>query len=206
MNRWAITIMIGAASILLFSRVEPLRAASGYIFAGQVAAPDGRPVPGAEIRILDASGKERDHVFSDLQGRYRFPILAASPGAASPYTIALSHLRYQPVRIEDAVTGARISSPGPADLPPDQPVALLTATAVVSRDFVLTLSSGIPQHPALGPIDPNYAEYCYQQALLLLDEDKKQAVELFKVYAQTGFNPRQIARSLNLIALHDTKR
>ena len=69
MNRWAITIMIGAVSILLFSRVEPLRAATGYIFAGQVAAPDGRPVPGAEIRILDAFGKECNHVFSDLQGR-----------------------------------------------------------------------------------------------------------------------------------------
>jgi hypothetical protein len=197
---------IAIVAVVVFMIVFPagmLPSASGLIFEGKVAALDGKPVAGAEIQILDAAGKLQDHAFSDLQGLYRFPVLLAPPGNAKPYRIELSHLRYHPVKLPDAISGARISSPGPADLAPGQPVALLAAAEVVSRDFVLTPSPGTPMHPALGPIDPNYAEYVYQQGLLLLSEDKKQAVELFKVYAQTGFNRKQIERSLQLIALHD---
>jgi len=120
-----------------------------------------------------------------------------------PYRLELSHLRYRPVEVPDAVRGARIASAGPNDLAPGESAALLASTEIVCRDFILTLSPGTPMHPTLGPIDPNYAEYCYQQALLLLNRDKRQAVELLKVYAQTGFNPKQIGRSLQLIALHD---
>ena len=183
-----------------------LSAASGLIFEGKVAARDGRPVAGAEVQLLDAAGKMQDHVFSDLHGFYRFPVIPAPPDNGKPYRMALSHLRYQPVKVPDAISGARISSPGPSDLTPGQPVALLAATEIVRRDFVLTPSPGTPQHPTLGPIDPNFAEYCYQQGLLLLSQDKKQAVEYFKVYAQTGFNQKQVARSLQLIALHDRQQ
>ncbi len=196
-------IAIGLATVALFfaGLVIPLQAAPALIFEGKVTAADGKPVPAAEVRILNPAGKVQFHVFSDLQGQYRFPVLPSPAGAA--YRMELSHLRYQPVKVEDAVEGARIGSPGPADMAPGRTAALLAATKVVRRDFVLTLSRGTPQHPTLGPIDPNFAEYCYQQALLLVREDKRKAVELFKVYAQTGFNPRQIARSLEMIALHD---
>ena len=203
MKRWIIGF--AAAGLLLLWRPMPAWAASGYIFEGKVAAPDGRPVPGAEIRLVDAAGTIRDHVFSDLQGAYRFPVMMAVPGSAGPYRLELSHLRFKRVEVPDAVRGARIASAGPKDLAPGESAALLASTEVVRRDFVLTLSQGTPMHPTLGPIDPNYAEYCYQQALLLLNRDKRQAVEFLKVYAQTGFNPKQIARSLQLIAVHDKR-
>jgi len=199
-------IGFAAVSLLLLCRPMPARAASGYIFEGKVAARDGRPVPGAEIRLLDEAGTIRDHVFSDLQGAYRFPVVLAVAGNGAPYRLELSHLRFRPVEVPDAVRGARIASPGPKDLAPGEPIALLASAAIVRRDFVLTLSPGTPMHPTLGPIDPNYSEYCYQQALLLLNRDKRQAVELLKVYAQTGFNPKQIGRSLQLIALHDKEK
>jgi len=203
MNR-RIAVVAVIAFLCSFS-TGSLPAASGLIFEGKVAAMDGRPVAGAEIQLLDAAGKLQDHVFSDLQGVYRFPVIPVPAGDGKPYRMVLSHLRYQPVKVADAVSGARISSPGPSDLTPGQPVALLAATEIVHRDFVLTPSLGTPQHPTLGPIDPNFAEYCYQQGLLLLSQDTKQAVEYFKVYAQMGFNQKQVARSLQMIALHDRK-
>jgi len=192
MNRWIAVIAV-IAFLCSFSASQ-LPAASALIFEGKVAATDGRPVAGAEIQLLDGAGKLQDHVFSDLQGFYRFPLMPAPPGDAKPYRMALSHLRYQPVKVADAVSGAQIIRPEASDLMPGQPVTLLTATDVVRRDFVLAPSPGTPTHPVLGPVDPNFAEYCYQQALLLLSRDKKQAVELFKVYAQTGFNRNQVAR------------
>ena len=49
--------------------------------------------------------------------------------------------------------------------------------------------------------DPNAAEYFYQQALLALGEGRRQdAVELLRVYAQTGRNSRQVVRALKFIA------
>jgi hypothetical protein len=204
MNRWIAVIAV--IPFLCSFSAGSLPAASGLIFEGKVAARDGRPVAGAEVQLLDAAGKLQDHVFSDLQGFYRFPVIPAPPGNSKAYRMELSHLRYQPVKVADAVSGARISRPGPSDLAPDQPVALLAATEVVRRDFVLTPSQGTPIHPALGPIDPNFAEYCYQQGLLLLSQDTKQAVEYFKVYAQTGFNQKQVARSLQMIALHERRQ
>ncbi len=204
MKRCAVGVTV--VVFLFVGRLLPLPAASGLIFEGKVIAPDGRAVPGAEIQILDAAGKVQSHVLSDIQGEYRFPILMAPPGAAMPYRMELSHLRYHPVKVADAVTGARISSPGPADMAPDRPAALLASTEIVRRDFVLTLSRGTPQHPTLGPIDPNYAEYCYQKALVLLEQDRKKAVELLKVYAQTGFNPKQVARALQMIVQYDRER
>jgi hypothetical protein len=75
---------------------------------------------------------------------------------------------------------------------------------VVHRDFSLTASQGTPQHPNLGPLDPNFAEYCFQQAHILISQKRlKEAVELLKVYAQIGGNHRQIVRSLELLSEHD---
>jgi hypothetical protein len=204
MNRWIAVIAV--IRFLCSFSAGSLPAASGIIFEGKVATRDGQPVAGAEVQLLDAAGKLRDHVFSDLQGFYRFPVMPAPADNGKAYRMELSHLRYQPVKVVDAISGARISRPGPSDLAPDQPVALLAATEIVHRDFVLTPSPGTPQHPTLGPIDPNFAEYCYQQGLLLLSQDTKQAVEYFKVYAQMGFNQKQVARSLQMIALHDRRQ
>jgi hypothetical protein len=70
----------------------------------------------------------------------------------------------------------------------------------LARNFLLTPSQGTPQDPALGPIDPNLAEYYYQRGLLLLSENKKsKAIAYLLLYAQTGKNPRQVDRALELI-------
>ena len=196
---------IGAAIVIAFglSAVFHLQAGAGLLFEGKVSGPDGRPVAGAEVALVDTSGQRRYHTYSDLEGQYRFPILPAGGAAASSYRIEITHLRYQAVRLEDALRGARVMAPKPEDLAPGMTAALLASTDIVRRDFLLTPSKGTPQHPVLGPIDPNFAEYCYQQALLLLSRDKKHAVELLKVYAQTGRNLKQVGRALQLIALHD---
>ena len=50
-------------------------------------------------------------------------------------------------------------------------------------------------------IDPNLAEYCYQQGLLSLQKnDKQKAVEYLKYYAKVGSNRRQKARAAELAA------
>ena len=50
-------------------------------------------------------------------------------------------------------------------------------------------------------IDPNLAEYYYQQGLLSLQKnDKKAAVEYLKYYAKVGSNSRQKARASELAA------
>jgi hypothetical protein len=49
--------------------------------------------------------------------------------------------------------------------------------------------------------DPNAAEYFYQQALLLIGRgQRKEAAELLAIYAQSGRNPRQVARAETLFA------
>jgi len=202
MNRWIAVIAVTA--LLCSFSARQLPAAAGLIFEGKVAARDGRPVAGVEIQLMDAAGKLQDHVFSDLKGFYRFAVMLMPPGEGRAYRMELSHLRYQPVKVPDAISGARISSPGPSDLAPGQLVAVVTGVQVVRRDFTLTPSEGTPYHPNLGPLDPNFAEYCFQRAHLLLAQRRpKEAVELLKVYAQIGGNPRQIARSLELLAEHD---
>jgi hypothetical protein len=201
MNRWVALIAI--VVFLGFISIEPLPAATGFIFEGKVAARDGRPVAGAEVQILDGAGKMKYRVFSDLQGLYRFPFMLALSGDAQPYRIELTHLRYQPIALRDAIIGAIISSPGPTDVTPYQPVALLAATQIVRRDFVLTPSPGTPQHPNLGPLDPNYGEYCYRQAFLLLSQQHiQEAVEFLKIYAQIGVHPNHVTQALQLLAKH----
>ena len=63
----------------------------------------------------------------------------------------------------------------------------------------VTVPNGITQSE--GTVDPNLAEYCYQQGMLLLQENKKKdAVEYLKYYAKVGSNPRQVARAAQLAA------
>jgi len=192
---------IAKVVLLVLCVIPPAHAGSGLLFEGRVWALDGRPVAGAEVALVDKSGQRRYHTYSDLEGQYRFPILPAAGEA--PYRLEITHLRYQTVRLENAARGGRIAAPRPADLAPGMSAALLASTNIVRGDFRLIPSKGTPMHPTLGPIDPNYAEYCYQQALLLLNRDKRQAVELLKVYAQTGQNGRQVGRALQLIVKHD---
>jgi hypothetical protein len=204
MNRWMVALATLAFSFSLSPKTTSLSALSGFIFEGKVAALDGRPVPGAEIQLRDGSGELRHHVMSDLQGRYRFPIVLALAGETKLFRIDISHLRYQPVHVSDALREATISRLELIVPAPGQPVEVLASARRVQRDFVLTPSRGTPQHPTVGPVDPNYAEYCYLQAQQLLGQRRdKEAVELLKIYAQTGGNTREIARSLELIAEHD---
>jgi hypothetical protein len=204
MNRLIVVLATLAFSFSLSPKTTSLPASSGFIFEGTVAALDGRPVPGAELQLRDGAGELKHHVMSDLQGRYRFPVVLALAGETTPFRIDISHLRYQPVHVGDALRQATIS---PLELmvpAPGQPVEIFAAARRVQRDFVLTPSRGTPQHPTIGPVDPNYAEYCYLQAQQLLAERRDQeAVALLKIYAQTGGNTREIARSLELIAEHD---
>ena len=201
MNRWIAAFAVIVIMCLLLT--SPLSAAAGFIFEGKVAARGRQPVVGAEIQLLDAAGKMKYRVFSDLQGAYRFPFLLAFPGDAQPYRMELSHLRYHPVAVKDAALGAATSQPGPSELVPGQPAMLLTSSQVVRRDFVLTPSPGTPQHPNLGPLDPNYGEYCYRQAFLLLDRQEiKEAVEFLKIYAQIGVHPKHVVQALQLLAKH----
>ncbi len=90
MNRWVSVIAV-VALVCCFS-IDPLPAASGLIFEGKVATAAGRPVPGAEIQILDAAGKARRHVYSDMAGVYRFPLIIIPLGNAQPYKMTISHL------------------------------------------------------------------------------------------------------------------
>jgi len=206
MNRWVVVLATLTFSISLTSNTKPLPAAAGFVFEGKVADLDGRPIHGAEIQLLDDSGKVKGHTFSDLAGNYLFSAILALSDEAGSYRIEISHLRYQPVRLKRVMRGARIDSPEAADLAltSGRPATLLAATRLVCRDFVLAPSRGTPQHPALGPLDPNYPEYCYGHGRLLLSQNRdREAIELLKIYAQTGTNPREIAECLKLLAEHD---
>ena len=198
MNRWVVAIAVPILSFSFSTRLTPPN--PRLIFEGRVADQDGRPVAGAEIKIFaDAAGRKY-RVFSDLQGLYQSPIIEASRDQAELYRIEISHLRYQPVLTKDAMRGVVRSGHGV----PDQSGRPHASKQVVRRDFVMEPSRGTPQQPALGPLDPNYAEYCYQQAQLFIGRNQpKEAVEYLKIYAQIGGNPKQVARSLQLIAEHD---
>jgi hypothetical protein len=53
-------------------------------------------------------------------------------------------------------------------------------------------------------VDPNLAEHYYQEALLHLGKNNtKKAVELLKLYVQTGANPRQVMSASALVAQYD---
>ncbi len=205
MKRWFRYACLSIAGLVC--GVGSLPGAEALIFEGRITDLRGKAVPGAEVQVVDSSGKLRYRALSDIRGVYRFPALPNLAVNSRPYRLAVSHLRYKPVSVDDLTAGARIDSPGPESLVPGQPVALLAATRVVSRDFSLAPSLGTPQNPAQGPVDPNLYEYYYQQALLLLSQNKKkEAVAYLKLYAQAGSNLTQVSRALVLIAENDTNQ
>jgi hypothetical protein len=71
------------------------------------------------------------------------------------------------------------------------------------QDAALSASQEISDTAAQSEekIEPNIAEYYYQQGLLSLQENGKQkAVEYLKYYAKVGSNNRQKARASQLAA------
>ena len=202
MVRWPRYACLLITSLLLGAGT--ISAGGGLIFEGRVTDVRGRAVPGAELQVVDSSGNHRYRALSDIRGVYRFPALPEMGANPRVYRLTISHLRYKPVAVDDFLAGARVTSPGSQGLSPGQPLALVAAMRVASRDFALAPSAGTAQNPAQGPIDPNLYEYCYQQALLLLGQNKKkEAVAYLKLYAQAGSNLMQVVRSLDLIAQHD---
>jgi hypothetical protein len=86
----------------------------------------------------------------------------------------------------------------------DGPVAGDPAAATAPKAKAATparLRSPIDGQEITGPVDPNFAEYVYQQGLLALGKnDRAWAAELMRFYAQTGSNPRQVAKALQFVA------
>ena len=190
-------IRLSVSVSLFLSWTTSLCAVGPVIFQGRVSDTSGKAVAGAEIRLLDSSGKLRHRVLSDIKGQYRFPPVVDIPGTPV-YQIKISHLRFKPVQIENALDGPRVPASRANLL---DPIALVAMTETVSHNLVLTPSRGTPQHPAAGPVDPNLAEYYYQRGLLHLGRNERsQAVSYLTLYAQLGQNPRQVARALELIA------
>jgi hypothetical protein len=181
-----------------------LSLAAGLIVQGRVLDPAGRAVPGAEVRLADAAGKIRYEVLSDMDGRYRFPALPVDIGRIGDFRIGIRHARFKPAEVTDLAANARISAPDIRSLAPGDSFALLAASRVLSQEIRLQPDATTAQMAAQSARDPNLAEYYYQQALLLLGQNKrKEAVELLKIYAQTGANPGQVSRALTLVAQND---
>ena len=80
---------------------------------------------------------------------------------------------------------------------------LLAQPILALQDAALSASQDAsdPSAQSEEKIDPNLAEYYYQQGLLSLQEnDKQKAVEYLKYYAKVGSNNRQKARASQLVA------
>lgn len=187
---------------VLLAFLSPSLPAAGLIVEGRVLDRAGKAVPGAEVSLTDPAGKIRHRVLSDMEGRYRFPVLRSVPDDASGYGVSVRHLRYKPAQVKGLVP----TSPQPGHLLPGQSPALLLSSRILSGDVRLEPGPAPSGMAAANQRDPNLGEYYYQQALLFLGRNKrKEAVEYLKLYAQIGANPRQIARALSLIAQHDKK-
>lgn len=80
---------------------------------------------------------------------------------------------------------------------------LLAQPMLALQDAALSASQDVsdPSAQSEEKIDPNIAEYYYQQGLLSLQENGKQkAVEYLKYYAKIGSNSRQKVRASQLVA------
>jgi len=149
MNRWAIALIGLMFSCSISSKTESLTGSQGLVFEGTITADNGRPVPGAKIRIVDRFGKTTNHVLSDLKGFYRFPWVLASNAEARTLGLEISHMLFQPVRLKDGLSGAILGSPALTNLAPTTPsfgISMFRATRC-------TRLLPIPV-PGSGPVGP----------------------------------------------------
>lgn len=174
----------------------PASAAGGMILEGRVTDPKGRGVSGAELRLIDPSGKVQAKTLSNAKGTYRFPAILD----LRPYGIKISHIWFKPVKVENALAGTSVVASPINQLKPAESVALAVSRKTVTRDFQLMPSQSTPRNAVAGRVNPNLAEYYYQRALLLLGRNmKSEALTYLTLYVQTGQNPRQVNRALELI-------
>jgi hypothetical protein len=177
------------------------RNSARLLFKGRIISKSGHAVVGAEVRILDSFGNLLCRVLSDIEGMYETDILRMSIDDARNATLAITHVRFQPIEIADTIAGANIGSPSLTNMTPEKLLPLWALTQTVARNLVLSPPTGIQSYPETGPIDFNRIEYYYRDALLLLDENRrKESIERFKLYAQIGANPIEVKRSLQYFA------
>jgi hypothetical protein len=190
--------------VLFQALITPLSLAAGLIVEGRVLDPAGKAVPGAEVRLTDNAGKIRYQMLSDMEGRYRFPILPVDITGATGFRVGIRHIRFKPVEVTDLAAGSLISAPEIRQLAPGQSFAVVAASRTLSQEIRLEPWAVTPEMAVQAALDPNRAEYYYQQALLLLGRNMTtEAVELLKLYAQTGANPAQVSRALVLVSQND---
>jgi hypothetical protein len=196
MMRFMIVLAVALSSSISVSiETYPLPQASSFVLEGNVASQDGSPIPGAQIRLLDGSGRVANHAFSDTKGHFRIAAsMQESGGETRAPGMEIRHLRFHSIRLADALKGARSAPSVSTNVDSLRTGMLRAATRVVRRDFVLA------PEPAAGPMDPAAAEVIYQEALLSLDRAPEKAHGLLELYAQTGANRKQIERALDLIA------
>ena len=201
MNRFAVILFSFVFSISLPVQSNSPQEATEFVFKGKLTTREGRAVVGAEVRIVDASGRTKNRVLSDLAGSYRIPVIHISPDEVKSYGMQIDHPLFEPVRISAVTDGAILLTPALTKLTPGEALPLFSLTQTVLRDLILSPSGSAAE------IDLNYMEYQYRESLLLLSENRpKQAQELLKRYAQVGGNPEQVKRALELFTELDKQQ
>lgn len=171
---------------------------------GRVVSEENKVVHGAEVRLLDPSGKSLGHVYSDLDGRYRFPSLQLPAETSDGFRLETSHVHYQTLRVNDIFTDLHNGLPVAGQQRPIDPLFLPSAAKTVRRDLILKRSSTTSQFPAAGPLDFWYAEGIFHEALSLIERNlTADAVRKMRIYAQIGGNPKEIARALQFLEIYD---
>jgi len=175
-----------------------------YRLEGKAIGEEGAGIPGVEIRLLDASGKQQGHVFSDIQGHYRFPLLMCPADEATSLSLEATHLHFRPYRLDQVFSGAGIGLPDPGKYPADSLTHQFALTKAVRRDLVLKKSQGTSQFPGVDSLDPSYLETFFREGLILSAQNRyMEAARMMKIYAQIGKNPREIERAIRFLENHD---
>src|SRR5687767_13472859 len=89
---------LGLFFIWLSLLVAAALGAGGMVLEGRVTDPKGKAVTGAELRLIDASGKVQSKALSDAKGLYRFPAVLD----LQPYRLNISHVWFKPLEVESA--------------------------------------------------------------------------------------------------------